>query len=246
MPTQYYPQSFIKKNLSPVQELQQAHVIQSVSGHVDLTSSGLTYNFAPTANCEILEVQLAFGSTASKNYAISKALGRGIVKGLNDTLWFQPTAVTAQQITIPAGFYNGTALATAIQSQLNSNEIFEDVGATPFSVTYTSVTGLFAITPNSGTVQYLNPNTTVPIFYQNSTLGPLIGFNTSQSYASSLSSTSPVFGLSTTVPILSNNASTDQYIVSTDELVLDIDQALQISVSAVATTLDYKIVYRLV
>ena len=236
----YSPNSFIKKFQSPIERIQERSEIFSVTGHANL-ATGFSYTFNPGSSCEILEVQLAFGSSASKSYAISKALGVGIVTGLNDVLWIQSDGVPAQSVVIPAGFYNGTALATALQSALNGVTNFTAIK--PFAVSYTAATGLFLITPNAGTIQFWIVNPGAPVFSRTSTAGPSLGFTVNATAASSLSSNAPVYGL-TVVNDLVSETSTSQSIVSTDVWALDFDQGLRISTSAVGTTLDYKIVYK--
>jgi len=242
----YYPESLVKKNTSPVEEMQRRSTILSVEASADLNvGSGLSYVFAPGAPCEILEIQLNFSAATQRNYEISKVWGRGILAGVNDRLWLKIAQYSEQAITIPAGFYTGTTLAAKIKDVLDANPDFVDAGASPFTVSYTGSSGVFGITANgSAGLQYFDINTCVPIFRKHSTAGPLIGLTANQSGTTILSDT-PAYSLNVKNPISTQNSNTDLHVISTDVLVLDSDQGLGLTTSKVAINLDYKIVYKL-
>ena len=242
----YYPDSLVKKIKSPVERQQSNPPFQVVAGGADLTAADATYTFSQPADCNIHDVSLYFSNANAKDYAISKAFGKGVVTGLNDVLWFKADGAPEQKIVLDQGFYDGDELAAELKSQLDSNTAFDNASMTPFTVTYTAITGIFAITPSAGSIQYFNVNTSIAPFYKNSTAGPLFGLTADVALAASISSDTAVWGLKTVVAVVSDTSSTDQNIVSTEVWALDVDSGLRITASTVATLLNYKIIYKLV
>ena len=246
MPIQYYPDSIQKKNLNPIEKIQKKRTILSVSGRVDLAASGVDHTFwAPFPNWLVHDVLLTFGATTAKDYSINKVVGRGFISKLNDLLWFRVDGAPSQAIYLDQGFYTGTTLSAQIKAKLDANQAFIDLSAAPFTVTWSNTTGKFSITPASGNVQLLCTNTAIGM-NRNSTAGMSIGFTADTAYTSPIVSDTGAFGLGNKIPLDSGTSdSTQNIVVGVDSLSpdFDVDGGINITVSSVATTLDFKITY---
>ena len=247
MPITYYPISKIKKPYNPIDKIQKRKTILSVSNKVDLTTFGMNYTlWHPSDKWVVHEILMHFGAATARNYFVNKVIGRGIVSSLNDSLYFQTSGFPAQRIILSQGFYTGSQLATELKTQMDANQSFIDASTTPFTVSYNSTTGKFTIAAaGSAQIQYFVLNTAVNL-NKDSTARQVIGFNTDSIVANTLVGDTAVFGLGDNIPIDTETGSTDlNTIVNMDSLSpnFDVDGALNITISAIATYVDYKITY---
>ena len=243
MSIEFYPDSLAKKKVHVVEKLQEPDVLYSVADSVDITASGLDVTIWSPRSWEVHRVALHFDAATAKDFDVSVQRGRGVVADKNDRLYFKMNGVNQQPIYLSEGYYDGTALATELQTQLDANAAFSGVSATPFTVNYTSGTGLFEIQPASGQIAYFDVNGTVSV-RRNSSAGHLIGFTQDQALAGTLTSDTAVPGLGTDTVYISDTASSSTDVLGTDVLAMTVDNALTIGTSAVATTVHYEVVYK--
>lgn len=238
----YYPDHVQKKARNRIDLQMRESTTYTQAGKVDLAASGLTYRFSPVKpSWEVKDVALHFSNGNSKTYSINVETGRGIVTGLNDALWIGVPGCVAQRVLLDAGFYNGTQLAAQVKAKLDADPVMSALGSV-FTVAYAPTTGLFSIQSSLGTVSYVNANTAVPV-RRNSSAGHVLGFTADQSGATITSDTS-VPGLGT-LTVVAGTTGTSQDIFLATPIALGVDQAIAISVTAVATVLDYAINYQL-
>lgn len=242
MPILYFANSPVKKKV-PVAEAQQFRprtLTNSGSGALD---SGLSTSFWHPAHSWIVKrADLLFSSDTSKTHTLSILAGRGVITGLNDTLWLTLNNAGVA-IVIPQGFYNGTTLSAAIQTAINANAAFVAAGVT-CAVAYAN--DRFTITPNTGTIGFVSDNGIGSIltdYPRNSTAGVVIGFLTDKANAASLQSDTAVSGLGLKF-VLSTATGTATSASATD-VALNVDQALGIDVSRVPdATANWNIAYQ--
>jgi hypothetical protein len=245
MAIRYYPDHVQKKRNHVVDVLSSESGEHSVNGGQDLSGSALAVRFSPLKPSWVVSlVTLHFSAAVSKTYAVSVETGRGIITGLNDSLWIDVNSSGwAQRIVIPQGFYNGSELSTAVQGALDSNSVFSDLGIT-FTVSYNSGDDTFYITPSSGTIQYYDVYTPQNL-RRNSTAGHVLGFTADQSGAFIQSDTVvPSLGVKTLMVGKTGTSDTD--LIITDPVNLTIDEALTIDVGgSVSSDVEYGIHYRI-
>jgi len=247
MPITYFYDSKYKKPYPGVEKSQKRKIILSADGHVDLTAAGLDYTLSyAVPNWVAHEVLLHYGAATARSYSINKVIGRGIITNLNDLLWISCKNSGPQTIVLSQGFYTGTQLATELKTQMDANAAFVSSGAAPVTVSYSAVTGKFTITAaGTETIQYFVTNTSIGV-NRNSTAASVIGFNANSALANSIVGDTVVAGLGNKIPIDADAVNTDtNTIINLDSLspYFDVDEALNITISAVATTVDYKISY---
>lgn len=186
----------------------------------------------------------SFNNANSRTFSAFIANGRKVVADLNDYLWIWALNLYPQRIILNAGFYTGTELATELQRALNANPDFIRNSLT-FTVSYTSGTGLYLITPSSGTLKYLQSFQSAPNAFRDSIAGPLFGFTASTaSFSATLTSNTTVFGLDSEVAIVSQTGSTATSYSHVGPETLGVDQALHLTSNAGAdVTLTYTIAY---
>jgi hypothetical protein len=230
MPITYYPDSKHKKAFYPIEKLQKRAELQTKTINVDLSTAGMNYRLWNPYDWGLYEGLLKFSDdTTSRNYSINKLIGVGIVKDLNDFLWFFVDGQPKQKIVLSQGFYTGSELCDELKLRLDTNQAFIDAGSTPFSVTYSD--NKFEITPSGGELGYLAINTGAPL-QRHSSAGVVVGF-TEDKHDSSIESDRDVPMLGEKVVISSAAGVTDQDIVIHELApcwVFDIDQALSIDV----------------
>jgi len=168
--------------------------------------------------------------------------GRKVVENLNDSLWFQINGTNPQSISLDVGFYTGTELATELQTQLNANADFTAKGVT-FTVSYTPATGLYLITPSSGTIRYLDVNSAQMLSLRDSVAGHLFGLNADTSFGVTVTSDTAVFGLDTEASFISETASTVLEHYHDDIHSLTVDQAVHLVANTAGVSIDYTVVY---
>lgn len=71
-----------------------------------------------------------------------------VVANQNDKVYITHSVDGAQTLTLTAGYYTGSTLATELKTQLDS------ISAVVYTVTYSSTTGKFTITAGSGNINF--------------------------------------------------------------------------------------------
>ena len=241
MGVEYFPESTVKRLRPVAEQQQQPSYALSFRGTNDLTSSGMDERSWTPSGWVISRINLTLDSALAKDYAINIMQGRGIVTGKNDRLYFKIDRYPQQPLILDQGFYTGTELAAHLKSKLDADAVLGTLS--PYTVTYSASTGLFTIAPASGEIQYFNVNGTVPVMRGRSTAGAQFGLTADLAKASSLTGSSAVLGLDASTEFLGDTASTITDIVSTSEIVMTVDNALQVTVSTLAATANYEIVY---
>ena len=244
MPILYYANSPIKRYPHVMEKLQRENRTFEATGSQDITSTPLSQIvWNPAPQWQINEISLVFSSSSNKNYSAALLQGRGILKGLNDSIWFKVNGAVAQKMVLTPGFYDGNTLSTELQTQLNANAAFTALSLT-FSVSYTASTGLFSITPSSGNIQYVQENTG-QLVYRDSTAGIVFGFTVNSAASSPLTNDTPAFGLGNTVAIgLTATASANTSVFSNTVYPMDVDTALQLTTNTAAMNAQYHVVYQ--
>ena len=230
----YYPDSVHKRPSSPIDLIKIANTVYSWSGGADLDSGALSSSLWPGfPTWTVKQIGLNFSTTDAKDYAISKLVGRGIIAGLNDRLWFKADGAPAQEITLSPGFYDNDAnkLTDELKTQLDASEAFIALGLAPFTVAFTPATGLFSITPDAGTIQFLFRNETKPDVHKTSNGGPVIGLTESTVLVASITSDTPSAEFGVTFEIVSGAASASTDINITDDFCMSNDDALVVTAS---------------
>jgi hypothetical protein len=241
MGIKYYPDHVQKKRHHVVDVLSREERLRSINGGQDLTGNPLTYRFSPlTPSWRTKLVALKFSSAVSKTYSINIETGRGIITGLNDSLWIDiNTSGWAQKIILAQGFYNGTELSAQVKTALEANSVFSGLGLT-FTVTYSASTDKFTITPSSGTIQYYDVYTPRNL-RRNSTAGHVLGFTADQSAASLVSDTAvPSLGNKT---VIAGATGVETSIVLNSAIDMSVDEALSIDVTAAVVSVEYCVTY---
>ena len=187
-------------------------------------------------------IKLTFNNTVSRDYSVEILSGVKILKDLNDYLFIAHTRCGQVKIVLTPGFYTGAQMVTELQTQLNAAPSFVTLGLT-FTVAYDDLTGLFTITPSFGNVRYvqLNPHMLLPD--KDSIAGHLFGLTQNGTWASTIVSNTPVFGLNTFAAIIDevNANNTEHY--NDDPHTLSLDQALKIDSNVADTVITAEICY---
>ena len=181
---------------------------------------------------------LNFSAATARDYGWSIINGRKVVEGLNDYLWFQTNTSLWKKITLTPGFYTGDELATELQTQL-------DATFTPitFTVAYSETTGLFTITPSSGTLRYIDSNNAQTLPYRQSIAGHLFGLTATTALGATVTSDTAVFGLNNSTSLVDETASAVTEHFNDDIHILEVDQALNITSGTAAIYVDYAVSY---
>jgi len=243
MAIKYYPNRVFRALPTPVDALTKKDIIKSFSGVQDITATALDVTVNPSRDWQVTAIQLIFSGATARDYSIKVVNGRSVVNNLNDFLWLQTQRTLPQKITLDVGFYTGTELATQLQTKLDANDAFSDLGVT-FTVTYAAVTGKYTITPSSGTVQYLDMNPAGRLPDRYSICGHLFGFNEDTSVAASITSDTSVPGLDSESFIVDETADTDLSRYLNDQIDLSMDEAIRLETSVAALTVNYFVKYK--
>jgi len=238
MPILYYADSIYKKR-KPTPDVIETSVVPPLThaGRESLTQAVSMRTWLPAPSWNVKEILLHISSSSNKDYAIGKLIGRGIITGVNDSLWITRNNAP-RSVIIPLGFYTGTELCLAFQTAANAT--FAGLGVT-FTMIYNPTSGLFTITPSTGTMGYLHDNPNAP--RRHSTAETVFGLMNNQAESSQVVSDTVVPTLGTKFEIVGANNSNTTYVVVTDELAMDVDMALYIDVSALANqTVDWRTV----
>ena len=239
----YYPDELQKKRPNRIDVQLRENTILGTNASHDLNGSALDYRLAvPEPSWEVELVTLHFSGATARNFSISLEQGRGVIEGLNDNLWVAVDGAVPQRIVLDEGFYTGDSLATEVQTKLNADTVFNELGIT-WTVAWVSATRKFTITPSAGEAAFLNVNTYESV-RRNSKAGHVLGFTEDQAGAA-LTSDTECPNLGSKAAVASATASTVLDVVLTDKLSMDVDTALHIDASSVNLIVDYSVKYRL-
>lgn len=234
----YYPNRILKRLDPAIDRVMAKRNVRVVRGRADISAAGLGAVISANSDWQLNSVKLNFADATARDYGWSIMSGRKVVAGANDYLWFQTNTSLWKKITLTPAFYSGTGLASELQTQL-------DAAFTPitFTVAYDAATGLFTITPSSGTIKYIDSNNTQTLPYRQSIAGHLFGFTTTSALSGALSNDTPVYGLNTSSTLVDETASVVTEHFNDDMHVLGIDQALSIFTGMANTAIDYEVAY---
>jgi len=238
----YYPNRIFKGKVPAIDREMAKRKPKKYDGQKDVTAEALDAIISSSTDWQVDSVLFQFSAAAPRDYSVKVLNGRRVVTDLNDYLWFEVQGQLWQRIILSDGFYTGTQLATELETQLNANAAFSAAGIT-FTVVYAPATGLFTVTPSSGTIRYLDVATSQTIRYRDSIAGHLFGFTTTGSFAATAVSDTPVYGLGTEAQFIDVTAGTALEHFHDDIHTLDVDQALHIEVGVAALTVNYSVVY---
>lgn len=242
----YYPNRIQKRPTHAINRPSTRRILYTLSNAAVLEAGETEWIVFSDEDWQVKSIGLGFSNTNAHSYSVSFQNGRSVVKDINDSLWFHLNGTLPQSITLSPGFYTGTQLAAHLKAKLDANAVYSAASVT-FTVTYTSSTGIFSITPSSGTIKYLNVNEATTHRYRDSIAGHLIGFNvTTPSFSAAITSDTPVYGLNEETPdILEDVDTTDLAVYHDDPHVLSLDQAIKITgnVSSDATLMNWTIHY---
>lgn len=244
MAIKYYPNRIEKKSVPSIDRVMAKRNPLMIRGSYDITAAGLDIVVSADRDWQLNAIAFNFSGAVARDFSAKIMGGRKVVTNLNDYLWFQSDLTLPQQITLDADFYTGTQLATELQTQLNANAAFTADGVT-FTVAYVNTTGLFTITPSSGTLRYLNVNTLQTQRYRDSIAGHLFGLNTDSVFGATVVTDTPVFGLDSEAWIIDETASVVTELYFDDLKILDIDQAVHLETSTAAIRVDYSVNYEI-
>lgn len=268
MPILYYPGKVQKKFRSPIEELQRANKNLLDSGRQDLAAAALDHSLWPAfASWNVKQVNLRLetpvesdvGSLSTetstesqssvstsgllKTYSLGRQIGRGVITGLNDKIWFKIDGAPAQAIVLSQQFYaTGDELAAELEDRLNENAAFQALSADPFEVTFSETTGKITISPDSGTIKFVATNTTTNDFHKDSDGGAVIGFTQDSSDAASITSDTEIPFAK--VQLVGASDSSNSAISITDNIALTVDDALYIEVSSVPLVATWAVTYQ--
>jgi len=246
MAISYYPDSTVKRAKHVVEELQDPSIYYSLTGMQDLTGVGLSTRFWFPRSWDAKRVAMHFSNSNVKSFAMSVMPGRGVVTGKNDQMLFKVAGGSTQVIVLDQGFYTGAEIALQLKSKLDANATFVALGATPFTVSYNITTGLFAVTPAGGLLlDYCYYDSTFPVGLNRSSAGVVFGMTQNSGLVASVTSNVAAPALGTATVFVSGSATGTTDVMSTETLSMSVDDALLLTVSAVATTVNYEVVYRL-
>jgi hypothetical protein len=199
----------------------------------------------PNRDWKIVGIKFTFDTGTARDYSASIIGGRSVLENLNDFLFFKVSGTAPQKITLDPGFYTGTELATELKTQMDANTKFIEQGVT-FTVAYDAATGLYTITPSSGTVQYIEFNLSGSLPNQYSIAGHLFGFNEDSTLASPIVSDTVVAGLDSETIVIEEVANTDLSHYNNDIHILSLDEAIKIETNVAGVVVTYCIDYQLI
>lgn len=234
----YYPNRTAKRLSPAIDRVMAKRNISVVRGAADITASGLDVTLSANSDWQINNIKLNFSGATARDYGWKIISGRKVISGVNDYLWFQMNTTLWQKITLDSGFYNGTELAAELKAQLET--AFSPV---TFTVTYTTTTGVFAITPSSGTIKYIQTNNAQTLPYRESIGGHLFGLTETTAFASAVSSNTAVYGLNTEASLVDETASSVIEHFNDDLHILSVDQAINIFTGTAGIAVDYEVTY---
>lgn len=242
MSIKYYPSRVQKKMVHAIDRTMAKRSPHIINRRQNIAATAIDFEYSSQKDWQLDSVAFTFNNATSRNYSVSIKNGRNVVTDLNDSLWFAINTTGPQSITLDSGFYTGTELAAELKAQLDANTAFAAAGVT-FTVTYDSTTGIYTITPSSGTIKYLDSNNAQPARYKDSIAGHLFGLTQDVDFAGSISSTEPVPGLDSEAAFINETADVDLTRYHDDTHVLTMDQAVHIASNLASVIVDYSITY---
>lgn len=243
MAIKYFPNRIFKKNKPAIDRVIAKRNPKEVRGSQNILADSLNAIISAEDDWQIDSIAFEFNNATARNYSAKVKNGRKVLSDLNDYLWFRINGTLAQQITLDSGFYTGTELAAELKSKLDANSAFSNKGIT-FNVVYDNTTGIYAITPSSGQIEYFNVNTAKTLRTRDSLAGHLFGFNQDTGLQGSISSDTSVPSLDSEMAIINETGSTSLSHYHDDVHTFSIDQALSLeSNNGVDVTINYVVVY---
>jgi len=244
MPIQYFANRVARAQVPAIDRVLARRKILTATGSANTASNALSAVISSNVDWQVDNVQLSFSNSATRTFSISIKNGRQIVAGLNDYFCVLVDGFAYEGITLSPGFYSGAELAAEMKIQLDANTNFAAAALT-FTVAYDATTGVFTITPSTGTIKYIALNATTFRWNADSTAGCVIGFtNNSSTFESSVVSDTNVYGLNTTIALATQTASTASTYVRDTVDTLSMDQAILISSNVGAdVTVNYIVMY---
>jgi len=246
MSIEYYPGDDAKKKKHVVEQLQEPNILYSLGDSFNLTGSPQNIEIWNPGSWEVRRTTLHWTTAVGKDYSITVCRGRGIISGKNNRLFFKADSINEQEILLSQGFYTGAELATELKSKLDANTAFVGVGATPFTVTYAPVTGLFSIAANGGILlQYFYQATALRRLNNYSSAGRALGLTQDQGPLATIVSNVAARNLGVESVYLSGTASANVDVFGTDIIAMSLDNAIEIHLGAVAGTGSYEVIYKI-
>jgi len=243
MPITYYPTRIQKKTTPAIDASITHNPEKSFRYAQDTSSTALIQTLSNSKDWVVNSISFHFSDAVVRDYSLKVLRGIYVVENYNDYLWIQVSNSLWQRISLTAGFYTGNQLALHLRDQLNANTAFAALGVT-FTVAYDSITGLFTITPSKNSVRYIDRNDTQALRYRQSTAGQLFGFTTDTSFAASISSDTPIYGLNHKIAIIDETESVATEHYHDDLHHLSADQALRIRSSVAAVEVSIEVTYQ--
>ena len=239
----YYPNRIYKGKVPAIDRVMAIRKPASLIGSANVSATALDVVLGNDSNWQVNSIEWSFSNANSRTFDAYIMGGRRVVEDLNDYLWFQMVGTHPQRITLTPGFYTGTELATELETRLEANAAFTALGVT-FTVTYNAITGIFTITPSSGTIRYWNYNSKQYFMWADSIAGHLFGLTADTAFASNVASDTTVFGLNNEVPVVALSNNTSLTYLHNDIHTMTVDQAIHLtSNSGSDVTVDYVVNY---
>jgi len=215
---------------------------KTITKRQNIAATAIDYLCSSTKNWQLDSIAFTFSSATARNYSVKIKNGRNVLTDLNDYLWFAIDATGPEMITLNPGFYTGTQLAAELKARMDANTSFSAAGVT-FAVTYNSTTGIYTITPSSGTIKYLNVNTAQTLQTRDSIAGHLFGMTADIGFAANVTSNEAVAGLDSEAAFITETADVvlDRY--HDDVHTLTMDQAVHVQSNTANVIVDYSITY---
>lgn len=239
----YFPNRVFKKSVPAIDRVMAKRDVKVARGCADLTSTALDETISSNSEWHLDSIKFTFSNTVARNYSAKIIGGAKVLTDWNDYLWFQVDGSLWQKITLDAGFYTGTQLATELQTQLNANAAFVALART-FTVSYNANTGIFTVSANTGKLRYIQQNNTQRLPDRDSIAGHLFGFTEDTVFTSNvISSNTPVFGMDQEAYIINEVASVVTEDYNSNVYILSIDQALHLTSNTAGVIMNYEIGY---
>jgi hypothetical protein len=241
MPIQYNPNNVFRGTKPAIDRVMAKRAPKIIAASSNVLSTAIDVVVSPNDDWQLNSVGFQFDNVAAKTFTASILNGRKIVEKYNDAIWLQANGIM-QRITLTAGFYTGTELAAHLQVLLNANTFYTAAGLT-FTVTYSTTTGEFVITPSSGTIRYLESvNRVLPI--RDSNGGYLFGLTATSAESANVTSNVVNTGLDAEIYFVSQAASTATSYLHDTPKTLSVDQAVHVNIANGASlTASYVISY---
>jgi hypothetical protein len=238
----YYPNRVQKRVEPAIDRTMAKRNLQIINKRQNIVATAIDFEYSSSKNWQLDSIAFAFSNVNARNYSVKIKNGRKVLTDLNDYLWFQIDTTGPQRIILDTGFYTGTELAAELKAQMDANTAFAAQGVT-FTVTYDSTTGIYTITPSSGTLKYFNVNSAQELRIKDSIAGHLFGLTADIGFAASVASCEAVSGLDSETALISeiNDISLSRY--NDDIHTLTIDQAVHIETNTANVIVDYSITY---